>query len=262
MQAIASQPINYWPDDACARAFWGQQELPPYKRLLKHTVAWLDPGPREEWLDLGCGGGQLTRGLWMKSRGALARIVSADCAAVNERAIRKLQTSLQPRPAGDQLSFVCLDFSHGLPVWENESFDGVVSGLAIQYAQCYCDVRGCWTTDAYDHLLTEVWRVLRAGGRFTFSVNVPEPDWIKVALSSLPDIFRTRQTGRFLKDSWRMLRYGAWLSREARRGRFHYLPIPVLSQKLRAAGFCSIEHRLSYAGQAYLIRCHKPGQKK
>ena len=257
MQATASQPVNYWPDDACARAFWGQHELPPYQRLLAHTVAWLDPGPREEWLDLGCGGGQLTRGLWTKSGGALARIVSADCAAVNERAIHKLHTSLKPRPAGDQLSFVCLDFSHGLPVWENGSFDGVVSGLAIQYAQCYCDVRGRWTTDAYDRVLAEVHRVLRPGGRFVFSVNVPEAGWGKVALGSIHGVFRSRHPVRYLMNSVRMIRYGAWLTKESRLGRFHYLPIQTVTEKLRAAGFSDITHRLTYARQAYLVRCVK-----
>src|SRR5947209_18980263 len=96
MQATTPAAVNYWPDDACARAFWGQQEVPPYKRLLADTIAWLDPQPGEQWLDLGCGCGQLTRGLWTKSRGTLARIVSSDCAAVNERAIRKLQGTLEP----------------------------------------------------------------------------------------------------------------------------------------------------------------------
>jgi hypothetical protein len=55
-----------------------------------------------------------------------------------------------------------------------------------------------------------------------------------------------------------MWRYGAWLKREARRGRFHYLPAAAVADKLQAAGFTGIEHRLSYAGQAYVFRCRKP----
>src|SRR5262249_61484223 len=74
-------PVNYWPDTACAKAFWGQHELPAYRRLLADTTAWLDPQPFERWIDLGCGGGQLTRALWEKSNGTLAEIVALDCAA-------------------------------------------------------------------------------------------------------------------------------------------------------------------------------------
>jgi hypothetical protein len=56
-----------------------------------------------------------------------------------------------------------------------------------------------------------------------------------------------------------MMRYGAWLTRESRRGRFHYLPLPTIVKKLIDRGFTAIEHRRSYAGQAYLLRCRKPG---
>jgi hypothetical protein len=55
-----------------------------------------------------------------------------------------------------------------------------------------------------------------------------------------------------------MLRYGSWLKREARRGRFHYLPHEQVAEKLRAAGFGGVEHRLSFAGQAYVFRCRRP----
>jgi ubiquinone/menaquinone biosynthesis C-methylase UbiE len=249
--------VNHWPQSACARAFWGQQEIPPYRRLLADTVAWLDPQPGEQWLDLGCGCGQLTQALWEKSGGRLQGIVGLDCAAVNERALDKLRAALQPPCRDDVVRFITADFSAGLPDCANEQFDGVVSGLAIQYAESYSEKDGCWTTEAYDRLLAEIYRVLRVGGRFVFSVNVPEPAWGRVALRALPGILRARRPARYVKNSLRMLRYGAWLTREARRGRFHYLPLPVIVEKLTATGFLAIAHRLTYAGQAYLIRCQK-----
>jgi ubiquinone/menaquinone biosynthesis C-methylase UbiE len=257
MPAAATVAVNHWPDSACARAFWGQQHLAPYQKLLADTAAWLEPRPGQRWLDLGCGCGQLTRALWNKCQGQVGSITGLDCAAINGRAYERLCQTVQPLPGPAQIRFVTGNFSSGLPLFASEAFDGVVSGLAIQYAECYSEQQGCWTTEAYDHLLAEIWRVLRPGGRFIFSVNLPEPAWGRVALGSLSGIFQTRQPGRFLKNSWRMLRYGAWLSREARRGRFHYLPLSALSQKLGAAGFSLIQHRLTYAGQAYLIRCIK-----
>ena len=249
--------VNYWPNSSCARAFWSQRELPPYRRLLRDTVAWLDPRPGQRWLDLGCGSGQLTRTLWEKSGGRLAQVVALDCAAHNERAIAKIRGSATPAATAEQLRFLHADFSDGLASFDTASFDGAVSGLAIQYAESYSEERGCWTSEGYEHLLADVCRVLRPGGVFVFSVNVPEPNWAKITLLSLPSILQAAQPLRYLKNSWRLLRYGRWMKREARRGRFHYLSADAVADKLARAGFQGIDHRLSYAGQAYIFRCQR-----
>jgi SAM-dependent methyltransferase len=258
MPAATSAVRNYWPDTKCARAFWGQQDLPPYRKLLADTTAWLDPRAGERWLDLGCGSGQLTRAVWETSGGTVAEVVALDCAAHNERSVARLYDLVSPTPAEGQMHFVHADFSHGLAAWGDGRFDGAVSGLAIQYAESYSEERGRWTTDAYDHLLREVCRVLRPGGRFVFSVNVPEPGWYKVAFAALHGLLTTRRPRRYVRNAWRMLRYGSWLKEEARRGRFHYLPLPVVVDKLIAAGFVEIAHRVSFVGQAYLFRCRRP----
>lgn len=257
LMATRSPPsVNYWPRSSCARAFWGQHGLPPYRELLAATSAWLDPRPGERWLDLGCGRGKLTEVLWQRSAGEIGEVVGLDCAAANVRSFDKLRARLEPPPSGAQVRFVQGDFGAGLS-WPDKTFHGVVSGLAIQYAESYSEPEG-WTSEAYDRALREVHRVLRPGGRFVFSVNVPEPAWSKVALGSLPGALRTRNPLRFLKKSWQMMRYGGWLKREARRGRFHYLPLETVTTKLAIVGFEATEHCLSFAGQAYLIRCRRP----
>jgi ubiquinone/menaquinone biosynthesis C-methylase UbiE len=152
------------------------------------------------------------------------------------------------------LRFITHDFSEGLGLFADASFDHAVSGLSISYAQSWSEAEQRWTTQAYDRLLHEVRRVLRPGGRFVFSVNVPEPQWWRVALASLGDAFRSEHPLRFLRRSWRMLRYGRWLKTEARRGRFHYLPASEVEQRLRAAGFSQVHYRRSYAGQAFVFR--------
>jgi ubiquinone/menaquinone biosynthesis C-methylase UbiE len=257
MATPVASSVNYWPETKCAKAFWGQQELPPYRRLLADTAAWLETRPSQRWLDLGCGCGQLTEALWVKSGGTLSEVVGLDCAAVNETAFVELRDRIKPAPSPGQVRFVHADFSAGLAAFQSNHFDGVVSGLAIQYAESFSQEKGCWTTDAYDHLLAEIHRVLRRGGWLVFSVNVPEPAWAKVALRSLTGIFRTRRITRYFRNAMRMWRYGNWLTQESRRGRFHYLPLQDILNKLNAAGYVGLEHRHTYVGQAYLIRCRK-----
>jgi ubiquinone/menaquinone biosynthesis C-methylase UbiE len=226
--------------------------------MLEETTEWLEPGPGSRWLDLGCGSGQLTRAIWVKSGGLVGQITGLDCAQENEKVLRKLRDTLKPFP-GERIRFVCADFSSGLAQWPGDCFDGVVSGLAIQYAESFSEDHRCWTTDAYDHLLAEVFRVLRPRGAFVFSVNVPEPAWGKVAWRSLSGVLAARRPARYLTKSLRMMRYGSWLKREARRGRFHYLPLPAIVTRLTTIGFSDIHHRTTYVGQAYLFRCRKPG---
>lgn len=255
--ATGQARVNYWPDSKCARAFWGQHELPPYRRLLRDTIGQVDPRPGQRWLDLGCGCGQLTQALWQKSNGTLAEVVGLDVAAENAVAFERFKRTLTP-PPGDRIRFVCADFSAGLAAWPEGTFNGVVSGLSIQYAESYSESLGRWTTEAYDRLLADVLRVLRPGGAFVFSVNVPEPAWGKVAVRSLAGVFAAPKPARYLGKSLRMMRYGGWLTREARLGRFHYLPADQITFKLGAAGFAGIGHSLSYAGQAYVFGCRRP----
>ena len=255
MSAVAT---SYWPDARCAKAFWGQQHLPPYRALLADTLDWAAPGPGERWLDLGCGGGALTRALWDATGGAVAEVVGADCAPANAAAYDRLRATLTPAP-GDRIRFAHHDFSAGLGPFADRAFDHAVSGLSISYAESFDPATGRWTTAAYDRVLAEVFRVLRPGGRFVFSVNVPEPSWARVARPSLRAVLRDERPLRRLKWAWRMLRYGRWLQREARTGRFHYLPADVVTAKLTAAGFGHVAHRLSYCDQAFVFRAVKPG---
>lgn len=246
---------NFWRDDKCAKAFWSQQELPPYRQLLADTIAEAAPKSSEAWLDLGCGGGRLTRAIWEETQGRVGKITGLDVAAVNAEAYREIAARSDP-PAGDRIAFICQDFSSGLPAFADASFDGVVSGLSIQYAESFA--AGRWTDTAYDRILAEMFRILRPGGRVVFSCNVPNPSWGRIGFGSVSSVFAARQPLQFLKQAQRMMRYGAWLKREARTGRFHYLPPDIVLAKLAAAGFRQTRYRLSYAGQAFIFAGAKP----
>ena len=218
-------------------------------------------GPRrasgEKWLDLGCGSGPLSAGLWERSGGQVAEVIGLDCAAVNEQAYAKLRATLAPAP-GDRVRFLCQDFSRGLGVLWNASFDHCISGLSITYAESWSDARECWTTEAYDRVLAEVFRVLRRGGRFVFRSTCPNRSGGRWACCHWGTSFGP--VGRCDSSSGvRMMKYGGWLKREARTGRFHYLPAAEITAKLATAGFERIEHRLSYAGQAFVFGLTSPG---
>jgi SAM-dependent methyltransferase len=254
---VNTKRTNWWPTASCAKAFWSQQEALPYQGLLADTLDWADPGPQERWLDLGCGGGAVSRALWEWTNGAIGAVVGVDCAAENENAYRQLRETLSPA-AADRIQFVHHDFSSGLRIFSDAAFDNAVSGLSISYAESFDEASGRWTTTAYDRLLAEVRRVLKPGGRFVFSVNVPDPSWSRVAWRSWPGFLRSEHFFLSMKRAWRMLRYGRWLKREARAGRFHYLPAAEVIRRLTAAGFSSIAHRLSYCDQAFIFRAIKP----
>jgi SAM-dependent methyltransferase len=249
--------VNHWPDRKCAKAFWGQQELPPYQELLADTLAWANPQPGERWLDLGCGSGALTKAIWHKTDGQVAEIVGLDCAEVNAQIYAKFSQTLTP-PPGNRIQFRCHDFSSGLANIASASFDHVISGLALSYAESYDEAERCWTTAAYDSVLAEVLRILKPGGRLVYSVNVPNPAWTRLAVGSLVGATTVMKPLRYLRRTWRMFQYGAWLKREAAIGRFHYLPIATLVPKLQGIGYASIEHRVSFRRLAYIIRATKP----
>jgi SAM-dependent methyltransferase len=221
--------------------------------LLADTGRWLDPRPGERWLDLGCGGGQLTALLWRKSQGQLDQVVAVDCAAANAAAIAKLRSKLTPRPRDEQMPFRVGNLSDGLGDFADASFDGVVSGLAISYAESQDPATGQYTDAAYNRILAEIIRVLRPGGRLVFSVNVPEPRFWRILWKSLGRAGQVSKPGRALINGLKMQSYGHWLKREARRGRFHFFPFQEIHRRLQAAGFQGIRGRLSYAEQAYVV---------
>ncbi len=256
LRKSSQKPVNYWRNDRCARAFWKQHELPAYRQLLEDTIRSLRITANSNWLDLGCGAGRLSLGLWNRSAGEIREIIGMDCAAVNANAFAKLQHQFA-QTSQTKVIFQHRDFSDGLGSDYHDYFDGIVSGLAIQYAEHYCPQTNKWTDKAYDFLLAEVYRSLKRHGQFVFSVNVPEPSWGAVALSTLRQLPIQKNRLRSLQRLYRMYRYGGWLKKQARQGRFHYLPAETIKEKLARIGFKNIDFQISFANQAFIFSCEK-----
>jgi ubiquinone/menaquinone biosynthesis C-methylase UbiE len=227
---------------------------------LQDTARRLDIRPSERWLDLGCGSGQLTALLWQLSGGQVGEIVAMDCNAVNAEAIEKLRRKLSEAGQSTPIRFLAGNFSMGLPQFANGTFDGIVSGLAISYAESYDAQTDRYTDEAYNRLLAEMFRVLKPGGRLVFSVNVPNVRFWPIFWKSLRLAFRISKPVKTLINVLKMQAYGRWLQREAQRGRFHYFPIQEVEHRLRQLGFQDFRFCHSYAGQAYVVSVSKTAQ--
>jgi ubiquinone/menaquinone biosynthesis C-methylase UbiE len=254
---MATDDKNYWLDEECAHAFWDQKLALSYQELLRDTANQLDLHPGQCWLDLGCGGGQLTSLLWQKSQGQLGNIVSMDCNPANAVALERLARKLTPVPGPQQITFTAGNFSEGLSQLADRTFDGIISGLSISYAEWKNPATGQYTDFAYNRLLAEMARVLKPGGQLVFSVNVPNVRFWPIFWKSFRHALRMSRPGRALMNGLNMMWYGRWLRREARRGRFHYLPIEEILARLQRVGFDNLRHGVSYAGQAYVVSARR-----
>lgn len=219
------------------------------EELHHDTGRWLDPRPGERWLDLGCGDGRRTELIWHKSQGQVAEIVAMDTAAAHEESLALHCRQLRPAPRQEQIRFMAGNLNGGLPLFPDSTFDGIVCNLALAYAESRDPKTGRYTDAAYNRLLGDCRRVLRPGGRFVFSVHVPEPKvWplFRQALGASPP-------AKALFDALQLQRYNSWLRRESRRGRFHFFTLPEIVVRLRQAGFAEWKSRLSCGGQAFVV---------
>jgi hypothetical protein len=134
-----------------------------------------------------------------------------------------------------------------------ESFDGITAGLSVAYADHWNPNLKKWDDAAYLQLLRDVFLLLRKGGSFVFSSNIPHYDYVLLALMSWRQILLTWKFPLALIVTLIMLNQSRWLRECARKGRFHYLPAETIINELRSIGFKEVKYQLSYAKQAWVF---------
>ncbi|MEK7535442.1 MAG: methyltransferase domain-containing protein [Patescibacteria group bacterium] len=237
-----------------AQAFADQREALPYKEMLRDIMNALTIETGSDWIDLGCGSGRISQALWEKASGDIT-ITAMDCSEEAGKIYLDYAREFNPVPQNGAIRFRLGNVSHRLPFMGGK-FHGVVASLVLTYAEDWDITTGMWTRWAFDNALREVHRILVDGGQLVLTNNTPNPDFLRIFLRSWRQLV-SRKGPRLIRNSATMLSFGRWLKRSAVEGRFHYLPESELVQSLRDAGFRDIQCQLTYADQAYLVRCRK-----
>lgn len=247
---------NLWFNKIIAFAYQYQKEARPYKELINDFSSFINLRGNEIALDIGCGSGKIMRLIWEKSKGRIKKIIGLDCSQFALEYAKKNLIGVSPIPGSKQLDFSCWDISQGLNGFEQNSIDLITAGLSIQYAEHWDGKH--WTQEAYKRIIKDVYAVLRSGGRFVFSVNVPKANFAKIAKESWREIFLTWKLPIMIVVAAIMVWQGKWLTKQANIGRFHYLPIEEVKTILQNVGFQGIEYKLTYANLAWVVSCQKP----
>jgi SAM-dependent methyltransferase len=249
---------NLWHSPIVARAYSYQQKARPYQDLINTTESFMSIRPGDRWLDLGCGSGRLIRSIWERSEGSVSKIVGIDLSLTALEYARRALVTFDPVPPPRRVDLVQADLGRGVErLFKPDSFDGITAGLAISYADHWDDDTGTWNKESYLRLLRGICVILKEGGSFIFSANVPNPDFRRIATESWREIFLTKKAPVHALAGIVMLFHSAWLKSCARQGRFHYLPADEVVTTLRSAGFGVVEQRLTYADQAWVFRAVK-----
>lgn len=247
-----------WANKLTAFTFQYQRQVKPYKDLLADFAAMLDRRPGMAVMDVGCGSGRVLELMLDDLDLAPSAVTAMDLSPFAIEYARRNVLRLNP---ACPVEFHQRDLSAPdcFASWSDNSFDLVTAGLCIQYAQHWDEEGQRWTTKAYERVLGEIARILKPGGQFLFSVDTPDPNFLVLARESGGEIFEKWWKAPYmLLIAGLLLLQGRELAREARKGRYHYLPIERVAAFLEQVGFRDVAWKLSFADLAWVISCRKP----
>ncbi|MCL5410596.1 MAG: methyltransferase domain-containing protein [Patescibacteria group bacterium] len=244
---------NLWHDPRVAAWFKDQHFARPYVEMMRVFSAMLPTHPKGDWLDIGCGAGEVTKLLWERSNGAVS-ITGFDVNAGNQEIFLSNTRLMIPTPSSQAIVFGVGDICHPMGL-DPDYYDGIISGLCLSYAEYYNGTQ--WTDEAYLRVFSEIHRALKPGGRFVFSSNVPDPDFTRIMTDSWREILFGGMFFRLMRNGLAMVRFSRWLKECATIKRFHYPPIEKIQEILANTGFKDVRYELTYAKQAWVVGCNK-----
>ena len=140
------------------------------------VLSWCEPIQGQRVLDLGCGEGYIARQL--KKRGA-AQVEGID---ISQKMIAGAIAAEEAQPLGIRYQTCDASLSSG---FHDEEFDLVIAVFLFNYVDC----------EQMTSIMKEVFRVLRSGGRFIFSV--PHPCFAFLHEEQPPFYFQRGDAGYF-----------------------------------------------------------------
>jgi SAM-dependent methyltransferase len=248
---------DLWTGKIVSFAYQYQKEARPFKEMMTDFARMITPKDSLSIMDIGCGSGRIIQLILDDIRLNPHSIAAID---ISRHALNYAQKNISKFHHTCPITFHQKDISSPecFFAWEESSFDLITAGLSLQYAQYWDTNKQQWTTAAYERVLSSIYKLLKPGGQFVFSVNTPNPDFSIIAKESKKEILTPWWKIPFrLLVALIMVWQGRKLTREADKGRFNYLPIEQVYHFLTEAGFKDIQYTLTYAGLAWVVSCKK-----
>lgn len=189
-------------------------------------------------LDIGCGPGYFILPVIKRGGSVTAVDYSEEMLA---KAKRTLSTTASAQP-NSKVKFVSDDAFLYLQKVSSASFDTVIASLFLSYSQ------------EYEALLSQIFRVLKPGGRFVMSNPVPAPRFTKVFWKS------GWSTLFHLFTAIKLLVYSNKIKCFEKKGIFHFFDYSETQNLLLRTGFKaeSLDITLSFAETVFLSSAIKP----
>ena len=167
------KPISYDSYEKLAQYYFEFVDTKPYNAYYERPglLALLPEVAGKRVLDAGCAAGWYTA--WLLDRGA--EVTALDMSPT--------MIEMTRRRVGDRAKLVQADMNEPLSFFEDQSFDLVLSSLALHYLK------------DWEPVLGEFFRILKPGGKLAFSVHHPFMDYLEFNPESYFEI-------KLLTDSW------------------------------------------------------------
>lgn len=248
---IGKDNESFWKKEA---SFWNNygkiyrhlEAATPYKRMLDDIRVIIKNKNKLDWLDIGCGPGTMIDLIIEENKYYNSiRAIDFDGVMVDQ-AIRRLSNK--------ENIFVELgDISKGLN-FENEKFDIILANLVLSYVIIFKNQYV--GVDALEHILKDVYRVLKKDGSVVWTTPVENVDFSKVFLASWRQVFNPL-TPQYIYYGPRVLSYALKIQEKGKSGIYHFLKQSDLQKLMEKVGFKNIIIKKTFASQAYLISANK-----
>ena len=223
-----------------------------YQDLKAKTQQLIDPREGDVWLDAGCGQLAMAELIWRKSGGKVKGIWAADIFLAGA------MTKLGQFNDGPPIKLIYADLQQPLAFPDN-FFDGIIGNHVLTFLLEFEGRRG---SEALEGVLQEMFRLLKPGGHFVWSIpreNVSNVTGLLLLLKHIVNPVRwVRYRVPVPVAAYKIFKYTRQIERKGERGTYLLLPKEECERILASVGFVDPEWRTAFAHQCWVNRVYKP----